>query len=62
MKNKNITLFSPSDVPGLYDAFFADQAEFERLYLKYEADPTIRKKAIAAIELFPVFASPWMNR
>ena len=29
----NITLFSPSAAPGLYDAFFADQAEFERLYL-----------------------------
>ena len=27
----NITLFSPSDAPGLYDAFFADQNEFERL-------------------------------
>ncbi|MGS0726402.1 ribonucleotide reductase N-terminal alpha domain-containing protein, partial [Shewanella sp. 0m-11] len=33
-----ISLFSPSDVPGMYDAFFEDQEEFERLYLKYEAD------------------------
>ncbi|QKI89830.1 class 1a ribonucleoside-diphosphate reductase subunit alpha [Thiomicrorhabdus xiamenensis] len=47
-----ITLFSPSDVPGLYDAFFADQDEFERLYKIYEADPTIRKKQLKAIELF----------
>ena len=31
----NITLFSPSDVPGLYDAFFADQEKFEQLYLRY---------------------------
>jgi len=32
LKGEDITLFSPSDVPGLYDAFFADQEEFERLY------------------------------
>jgi ribonucleoside-diphosphate reductase alpha chain len=48
----DITLFSPSAAPGLYDAFFADQAEFERLYLQYEADPAIRKKSIKAVELF----------
>lgn len=47
-----ISLFSPSDVPGLYDAFFADQAEFERLYLQYEADPSIRKKQLKAVDLF----------
>lgn len=56
LKNEQITLFSPSDVPGLYDAFFADQDEFERLYLQYEADPEIRKKQIPAIELFTLFA------
>lgn len=48
----NITLFSPSDAPGLYDAFFADQTEFERLYLQYEQDPAIRKRQIKAVELF----------
>jgi ribonucleoside-diphosphate reductase alpha chain len=47
-----ISLFSPSDVPGMYDAFFEDQKEFERLYLKYEADDSIRKKQIKAVELF----------
>ncbi len=52
IKNGNITLFSPNDVPGLYDAFFADQDEFERLYEKYEQDPAIRKRAIPAVELF----------
>lgn len=56
LKNEQITLFSPSDVPGLYDAFFADQDEFERLYIQYEADPAIRKKQIPAIELFTLFA------
>ena len=48
----NITLFSPSDVPGLYDAFFANQEEFERLYTQYEADPAIRKRSVKAVELF----------
>ncbi|WP_420787955.1 class 1a ribonucleoside-diphosphate reductase subunit alpha [Shewanella chilikensis] len=52
IKGQNITLFSPSDVPGLYDAFFADQDEFERLYVKYEQDPSIRKKTLKAVELF----------
>ncbi|MBW3163350.1 class 1a ribonucleoside-diphosphate reductase subunit alpha [Ferrimonas balearica] len=48
----DITLFSPSDVPGLYEAFFADQDEFERLYQQYEQDPSIRKKTVKAITLF----------
>lgn len=52
IKSGNITLFSPNDVPGLYDAFFADQDEFERLYEKYEQDPAIRKRCLPAVELF----------
>ena len=55
MKDDYITLFSPSDVPGLYDAFFADQAKFEELYVKYEQDESIRKKRIKAMELFGLF-------
>ena len=65
----NITLFSPSDVPGLYDAFFSDQEEFKRLYEKYEANPKIRKKTMKAVELFTQFMNErkntgriyWMN-
>ena len=56
IKDDYITLFSPSDVPGLYGAFFEDQEEFERLYTKYEQDESIRKKRIKAIELFSMFA------
>jgi len=56
IKGGHITLFSPSDVPGLYDAFFADQEKFEQLYLQYENDDSIRKKRIKAIELFTLFA------
>jgi ribonucleoside-diphosphate reductase alpha chain len=51
----NITLFSPSDVPGLYDSFFIDVDKFRSLYLMYEADPSIRKKSIAAVDLFSAF-------
>ena len=52
IKSQNITLFSPHDVPGLYDAFFADQDAFERLYEQYEADDSIRKRTLPAVELF----------
>ena len=57
VKGGYITLFSPHEVPGLYDAFFADQVEFERLYVKYEQDPSIRKMSIKAAELFGKLAS-----
>ena len=49
---KDITLFSPHQVPELYEAFFSDQAKFEKLYTKYEKDPSIRKKSVPAMELF----------
>lgn len=52
INGENITLFSPSDVPGLYDAFFSNQDEFERLYQQYEADESIRKRSVKAVELF----------
>ncbi|QEY23155.1 class 1a ribonucleoside-diphosphate reductase subunit alpha [Neisseria animalis] len=52
IKGGNITLFSPNEVPGLYEAFFADQDEFERLYTQYEQDESIRKRTIPATELF----------
>ena len=52
IKNGNITLFSPSDVPGLYDAFFEDQEKFEQLYLQYEQQDAIRKKTLKAVDLF----------
>ena len=51
----NITLFSPNDVPGLYEAFFANQEEFKRLYEMYEADDSIRKKVVPAMDVFTQF-------
>ena len=47
--NGDITLFSPHDVPGLYDAFGTDA--FDDLYTKYESDGNIPKKTIKAQEL-----------
>ena len=51
----NITLFSPHDVPDLYDAFFTDVDKFRDLYEKYERSTKIRKKSIPAIDLFGSF-------
>ena len=44
-----ITLFSPHEVPGLYDAFGTEY--FDDLYVRYENDPNISKKKIDAQEL-----------
>lgn len=52
IKKGKITFFSPNDVPGLYDAFFADQDKFKELYEKYEADPTIRQTSIPALDFW----------
>lgn len=48
----NISLFSPSETPGLWENFFADQDEFARLYEKYEADTSIERVTKPARELF----------
>jgi len=57
----DITLFSPNDVPGLYEAFFADQTKFKKLYEKYEKDKTIRKEKIKARDLFSKFMKERAN-
>ena len=51
----NITLFSPKDVPELYESFFANQDKFKELYEAAERKTSIRKKSIPAIELFSAF-------
>jgi ribonucleoside-diphosphate reductase alpha chain len=61
IKGQQITLFSPAEVPGLYEAFFADQAEFARLYEQYEKDVTIRRRSFAASELFNDLVIQRMN-
>lgn len=51
----NITLFSPNDVPEMYEAFFNDVDKFRELYEKAEKSTKLRKKVIPAIELFGSF-------
>jgi ribonucleoside-diphosphate reductase alpha chain len=46
----DITLFSPHNVPGLYDKFGLEG--FDELYVKYENDQSIPKKKVRAQELF----------
>ena len=50
MNEEDITLISPHQAPGLYEAFGTE--DFDDLYLKYEADKTIPKKTVAAQDLF----------
>ena len=51
----DITLFSPHDVPDLYDAFFADQDKFKELYERAERSTKLRKKTVKAVDLFSSF-------
>jgi ribonucleoside-diphosphate reductase alpha chain len=51
----NITFFDPNEVPGLYEAFFADQDKFKEIYEKYERKTSIRKKTLPALEVFQQF-------
>ena len=48
----DITLFSPHDVPGLYEAYFGDPDKFTELYESYERKTSIKKKVIPAMDLF----------
>jgi len=49
IQDGEITLFSPHDVPGLYDSF--GTIEFDSLYIGYENNPSIQKKTVKAQEL-----------
>ena len=49
IQDGEITLFSPHDVPGLYNSF--GLPEFDDLYVQYENNPSIPKKTIKAQEL-----------
>lgn len=54
--NADITLFSPEEVPGLYEATFSgDPLKFKTLYEKYEVQPNIRKKVVKARKLYTEF-------
>jgi ribonucleoside-diphosphate reductase alpha chain len=49
ISNGEISLFSPHDVPGLYDAFGTDS--FDSMYCSYESDPGIPRTTVRAQEL-----------
>ncbi len=49
IQDGEISLFSPHDVPGLYDAFGTDR--FDELYVSYERDTSIPRKTVRAQEL-----------
>ena len=50
LNNEEITLFSPHEVPGLYDLF--GTPEFDEMYEKYERSTKIKKKKVQAQDLF----------
>jgi len=53
----NITLFSPHDVPEMYEAFFNDQERFKELYERAERNTKLRKRVVKAGDLFSAFMS-----
>ena len=50
INDEEMTLFSPHETPGLYDAF--GTPEFDELYKKYEKDTKIYRKKISTQKLF----------
>jgi ribonucleoside-diphosphate reductase alpha chain len=52
LSDGEITLFSPHDVPDLYDAYFGESDVFKELYEKYERASSIKKKKLKAMDLF----------
>jgi len=55
LSNGDITLFSPHDVPEMWDAFYTDVDRFRELYEKAERNNKLRKKTIKAVDLFTRF-------
>ena len=57
----DITLFSPGDVPGLYESFYANQDKFREIYERAERNTRLRKITVKAIELFSSFMEERKN-
>ena len=51
-RGETMSLFDPAEVPDLYEAYYRNSAEFEKLYLQYEQDKTKKKKVVSADEIF----------
>lgn len=62
INNQNVSLFSPKDVPGLYEAFVSsDHEKFKKLYEAAEKNTKIKKKTMKAIDLFTMFMNERKN-
>jgi ribonucleoside-diphosphate reductase alpha chain len=63
LEEKNITLFSPHEVPDLLDAFYSgDNDHFEALYTKYESSKKIKmKKVISSFDMAQMFLDERIN-
>ncbi len=55
LQDGTVTLFSPKDIPNLYEAFFESNEKFEELYLKYENNKNFKSRKVKARELFYSF-------
>jgi ribonucleoside-diphosphate reductase alpha chain len=56
IKNEDITLFSPHEAEGLYEAF-GNNEEFEKLYTKYENSRSLKfKKKVPARKIAEIYA------
>lgn len=58
-----ITLFSPDEVPDMMEAFYrGDNAEFERLYVKYEKSRSVKmKKTVSAFDFVQMYIDERVN-
>jgi ribonucleoside-diphosphate reductase alpha chain len=55
LNGEDITLFSPNDVPEVYEAFFNNPEKFKNLYETAERNTHLRKKKLKAVDLFSSF-------
>jgi len=55
IEDGTVTLFSPNDIPNLYESFFESNEKFEEIYLKYENNKNFKTKKVKARELFNSF-------
>lgn len=55
IEDGTVTLFSPNDIPSLYEAFFESNEKFEEIYVKYENNKNFKGKRVKARDLFNSF-------
>lgn len=56
-EKQHITLFSPNEVPDLYESFSGNSDKFEQLYLACEDNPKLKKRKINALDFFKSICS-----